>query len=102
MALAITLTKGAYLPVLPCATFIFYRLSIILYRLFLHPLAKFPGPKIAAVTSLYEAYHEIVLNGQYSKKISELHDLYGEPETHWIGTRTALIKCRPYRPSNTP
>ena len=72
------MVKGTPLPVLLTAAFILYRFGIAVYRLCLHPLAKFPGPKIAAVTSLYEAYHEILLNGQYSKKISELHDIYGE------------------------
>lgn len=54
-----------------------YGLALVLYRLFLHPLAKFPGPPLAAVTNWYEAYYEIIKNGQYSAKISELHDRYG-------------------------
>lgn len=54
-----------------------YLATLTLYRLYFHPLAKFPGPRMAAVTSWYEAYFEIVLNGQYSRKISQLHDLYG-------------------------
>ncbi|KAF2014472.1 cytochrome P450 [Aaosphaeria arxii CBS 175.79] len=57
--------------------FVLYNLGLIFHRLFLHPLAKFPGPKLAAVTSLYEAYYEILLKGQYSRKISQLHDKYG-------------------------
>lgn len=54
-----------------------YWVGLVLYRLFFHPLAKFPGPRLAAATSWYEAYYEIVKNGQYSKKISLLHDQYG-------------------------
>ena len=77
-----SVVRNTSLPVLLISTFILYRFSIIIYRLFFHPLANFPGPKIAGVTSLYEAYHEIVLNGQYSKKISELHDIYGETGTN--------------------
>lgn len=51
--------------------------SVTFYRLFLHPLAKFPGPKLAAVTRWYEAYYDVVQNGQYTFKIEEMHKRYG-------------------------
>lgn len=54
-----------------------YVLSLIFYRLFLHPLARFPGPKLAAITRYYEAYYDMVQNGQYTFKIAELHNKYG-------------------------
>ncbi|KAK0624877.1 hypothetical protein B0T17DRAFT_507916 [Bombardia bombarda] len=50
-----------------------YFCSLAFYRLFLHPLAGFPGPKLAAVTRYYEAYYDIVQNGQYTFKIAEMH-----------------------------
>ncbi|KAJ4385468.1 hypothetical protein N0V93_009896 [Gnomoniopsis smithogilvyi] len=56
---------------------IVYYLSLGFYRLFLHPLAKFPGPKIAAATRWYEAYYDVVLNGAYTFKIAELHKKHG-------------------------
>lgn len=58
-------------------TFIIYLASLAVYRLFLHPLAKFPGPKLAALTRYYEAYYDVVQNGQYTFKIAELHREYG-------------------------
>ena len=64
-------------PLLCFAAYFAYLIARAFYRLYLHPLAKFPGPKIAAVTSFYEGYYEIVLKGQYSKQISKLHDQYG-------------------------
>ncbi|KAF2847374.1 cytochrome P450 [Plenodomus tracheiphilus IPT5] len=71
--------KGALpsLPVLLAIAGAVYWGGLYFYRLYLHPLAKFPGPKLAAATSWYEAYFEIVLKGQYSLQISKLHDQYG-------------------------
>ena len=47
------------------------------YRLYLSPIAHFPGPKLAALSLWYEFYHDVVRGGQYCFKISELHDQYG-------------------------
>ncbi|KAI5920337.1 cytochrome P450 [Camillea tinctor] len=57
--------------------FAVYFASLAFYRLFLHPLARFPGPRLAAITRWYEAYYDIVQNGQYTFKIAELHKKYG-------------------------
>jgi hypothetical protein len=48
------------------------------YRLYFSPLAKFPGPKLAALTKWYEFYYEVVEKGHYTFKIEELHKIYGE------------------------
>jgi hypothetical protein len=77
--------SSASLPVLLGTTALLYALGLVLYRLYLHPLANFPGPRIAAVTTFYEAYFEIVLTGQYSKQISKLHDQYGEKNLCCLG-----------------
>ncbi|MCJ1447230.1 MAG: hypothetical protein MMC23_007741 [Stictis urceolatum] len=55
----------------------FYLVTLGLYRLIFHPLAKFPGPKLAAVSRYYEAYHDVIQDGQYTNKIAELHRSYG-------------------------
>ncbi|KAF1814179.1 cytochrome P450, variant [Eremomyces bilateralis CBS 781.70] len=52
-------------------------LSLFVYRLHLHPLAKFPGPKLAALSKWYEFHYEVVQRGQFSRHISELHEKYG-------------------------
>jgi hypothetical protein len=55
-----------------------YSVVVVIYRLFLSPLSKFPGPKLAAATLLYEAYYDVILGGQYTFKIKELHERYGD------------------------
>jgi cytochrome P450 len=54
-----------------------YFLTRVFYNLFLHPLSKFPGPKLAAATRWYEAYYDLVLKGQYTFRIAEMHKQYG-------------------------
>ncbi|KAH8641862.1 hypothetical protein IG631_04803 [Alternaria alternata] len=65
------------LPVLCVLAYFVFLVARVFYRLYFHPLSRFPGPRIAAVSSWYEAYYEIVLKGQYSRQISKLHDEYG-------------------------
>ncbi|KAL5402290.1 hypothetical protein PMIN03_010802 [Paraphaeosphaeria minitans] len=54
-----------------------YTAVLVAHRLFFSPLAKFPGPKIAAVTTWYEFYHDYFRRGNYVFKIKEMHDRYG-------------------------
>ncbi|KAK5119639.1 hypothetical protein LTR85_007468 [Meristemomyces frigidus] len=56
-----------------------YQLCTAIYRIFLHPLRKFPGPKLAAVSFLYEGYYDVLKSpgGQFTYEISRLHNLYG-------------------------
>jgi len=48
------------------------------YRFFLSPLSRVPGPKLAALTTLYSAYYDVYHPGQYVFKIKELHKVYGQ------------------------
>ena len=57
---------------------IHYTVILVGYRLFFSPLAKFPGPRIAATTSWYEFYHDYFRKGKYVFKIKEMHDQYGK------------------------
>lgn len=47
------------------------------YRLFFHPLSHFPGPKLAAISHLYEFYYDVIRNGIYIEKIDGMHQKYG-------------------------
>ena len=59
------------------AAVVVYFIGLAVYRLILHPLSRFPGPKLAALTRYYEAYFDLIRNGQYTFKIAELHKRYG-------------------------
>lgn len=60
-------------------TTVIYFVSLILYRLYHHPLSEVPGPKLAAITSWYETYYDLFKTpgGQYLNKLDELHNTYG-------------------------
>ena len=54
-------------------------LYLAIYRLFLHPLAGVPGPKLAALTSFHEFYYDCIVGGggQHAFKMREMHETYG-------------------------
>ncbi|GAB1198911.1 hypothetical protein APSETT444_008241 [Aspergillus pseudonomiae] len=54
-----------------------YLLWLALQRLWLSPIAHFPGPKLAALTMWYEFYYDSFLEGQYTFRIAEMHRKYG-------------------------
>ena len=54
-----------------------YLIALAAYRLWLSPLAKFPGPKLAALTLWYELYYDIYCEGQYTFQIIRMHEKYG-------------------------
>jgi hypothetical protein len=67
------------LPIVLLATTFLYTFGLGVYRLTLHPLAKFPGPKLAAFTGWYETYFEI-FGGHGNTiyfKIQRWHEKYG-------------------------
>lgn len=51
------------------------------YRLYFHPLAHIPGPKLTACTHLYEFYYNVIRPGKFLFKIEEMHKQYGQ--TPW-------------------
>jgi hypothetical protein len=69
-----------------------YFSTVALYRLFLHPLSKFPGPRLAAVTRYFEAYYDIICNGQYTFKIAEMHREYGTEQMNMNMKNSRLLK----------
>lgn len=68
--------------------FVTYRIGLIIYRLYFHPLAHFPGPKLAAATTLYRAYWQVWQDGEHVAQFTRLHDQYGRLES---GKHSCLI-----------
>lgn len=54
-----------------------YLLGLLIYRLFLSPIANIPGPKLTAVTGWCETYHDVYRGGKFIFKIEEWHQQYG-------------------------
>ncbi|KAH6605514.1 cytochrome p450 [Trichoderma cornu-damae] len=63
--------------VLMAAFAILSTLTKWIYNLHLHPQRKIPGPRLAAMTGLYEFWFDVVMNGQYSSEIKRMHEVYG-------------------------
>ena len=59
--------------------FLLYVLVLGIYRLYLSPLAKFPGPKLAALTQWVETYYELFKGdgGQFAFEYAKWHEKYG-------------------------
>lgn len=55
--------------------FVCYVVALVIYRLYFHPLAKFPGPKLNAISSLPSIY--LLLRGRLPLVNKQLHDKYG-------------------------
>lgn len=55
-----------------------YFVGLAFHRLFLSPLAAFPGPKIAALTGFYEFYYDFFKGGKFIFEIERMHEVYGQ------------------------
>lgn len=75
----------------------FYHTVKIVYRLYFHPLAKFPGPKIAAATHLYEAYWDYCRKGQYIFQIESMHQQYGEQCYTVLASQSRTLVLTPFK-----
>lgn len=56
-----------------------YCILVALYNVSpLHPLSHIPGPRLAAASYLYEAYHDWWRGGKFGHEIRRMHECYGE------------------------
>ena len=59
------------------STCLLYILYGVIYRLYLSPIAKFPGRRLAALTMWYEFYFDIIKHGNYTWEIKKMHEEHG-------------------------
>ncbi|KAI1771087.1 isotrichodermin C-15 hydroxylase [Hypoxylon cercidicola] len=75
------------------ASVLIYIVGLIVYRVFFHPLAKYPGPFIAKITDAYQLYH--AWKGDRHLEFWRLHERYGKvvrfgPNSISFNSNTAL------------
>ncbi|KAF4610870.1 hypothetical protein D9613_007210 [Agrocybe pediades] len=46
-------------------------------RIHHHALSKYPGPRLAAFTTWYRAYYDILMDGAWAQHLESLHEQYG-------------------------
>ena len=75
--MAYTIVTWSQIGLLVVVLFLLYISFLLAARFIFSPIAKFPGPKLAASTFFYEFYYDFVCRGRYEFKIEELHEQYG-------------------------
>ena len=55
-----------------------YGIFLVVYRLYFHPLAKYPGPFLARCTSWYGAYQSYT--GNIHLDVQRCHEKYGKTQ----------------------
>ncbi|KAI8948613.1 isotrichodermin C-15 hydroxylase [Xylaria longipes] len=53
-----------------------YAVGLVIYRVFFHPLAKYPGPFLAKITDAYQLYH--AWKGDRHLEFWRMHERYGK------------------------
>ena len=85
MALLLLQTTGLIL--------VLYFLGLVLYRLYLHPLRRFPGPWLAAATGYYQTYYEVWRDGEFVPHVKDLHNIHGWFLPLPLPTAFQLVSC---------
>lgn len=78
---------------LSAATGFAYALALVVYRVFFHPLAKYPGPFLAKISDAYLLYH--AWKGDRHLEFWRMHERYGKvvrfgPNSVSFNSSTAL------------
>lgn len=70
-------TVGVWLP-MAIATLVAYIVYTVIYNLYFHALAKFPGPRLAATSTHWKTYVECVASRSFCHELVDLHARYGK------------------------
>jgi hypothetical protein len=57
-----------------------YNITVIIHRLYFSPLAKFPGPKVTAITQWYEIIIDL-WNQNFPQYVKKMHEEHGRIQT---------------------
>ena len=82
MSYCIGISLSALSLLIPTIWFL-YCVALVIYRINFHPLARFPGRKLAAATRWYEFYFDCVKGdgGQYMWEVERMHEECGKFST---------------------
>ncbi len=80
------------------SVYIAYGVGLVIYRLYLSPLSRFPGPKLAAATLWYEFYYDVVRRGKYTFEIAKMHEKYGQDALTHFNESLLLTDFRSHHP----
>ncbi|RYP07924.1 hypothetical protein DL764_002195 [Monosporascus ibericus] len=87
------LIEATHLLLVAAAAVAFYVVGLVTYRVFFHPLAKYPGPFLAKITDAYHLYH--AWKGDRHLEFWRMHERYGKvvrfgPNSVSFNSNTAL------------
>ena len=75
--------------------------TVIIYRLYFHPLTRFPGPKLAAATHWYEFFVDVFVGqgNTFYNQVDRMHARYGSPyQGKSVDSRLIILTSRSNRP----
>jgi hypothetical protein len=85
------------LPAIIACIIVSWLVGLAVDRLWLNPLARIPGPRLAALTGLYEFHYECLLAGKYIFEIERMHQHYGRLFLYPLAAYEAQAVSRAHR-----
>lgn len=76
------LARSSKLATVAVALAIIYSIGLAVYRIYFHPLSKYPGPFWAKVTPFYDFYQ--AYSEHRAHNILALHNKYGQCPADWV------------------